>query len=153
VEHAHPIGRSFSWRGGALALGLVLVIAFAVVGALALVHRLDGTRPVPATGHVANGHAATRPRSRTAVLVLNGNGVGGAAGGVASRLLADGYRSAPAMDAQVTTYARSVVLFRPGWESEAKRLAKDAHIRAVEPLDGPLPAAGSGYPLVAIVGR
>jgi hypothetical protein len=57
------------------------------------------------------------------------------------------------MNAQVTTYARSIVLFRPGWEREAKRLAKDARIRAVAPLDGPLPSGAAAAPLVAIVGR
>ena len=77
----------------------------------------------------------------------------GAAGIVSSRLLADGYRNAPATDAQVTTYARSIVLFRPGWEREAKRLAKDARIRAVAPLDGPLPLGAASTPLVAIVGQ
>ena len=60
------------------------------------------------------------------------------------------------MNAQVTTYARSLVLYRPGWEREAKRLAKDAHIGAVAPLDGPLPATGAmvgqADPLVAIIG-
>jgi hypothetical protein len=85
--------------------------------------------------------------------VLNGSGSAGAAGDVSYRLLTDGYRRAPAADAQVTTYARSVVLFRPGWEREANRLAKDAHIGAVAPLDGPLPTADSGYRLVAILGQ
>jgi hypothetical protein len=108
------------------------------------------------TGNVAKGHvarAALRPRSTTSVLVLNGSGTAGAAGDVSSRLLTDGYRRAPATNAQVTTYARSVVLFRPGWEREARRLAKDAHIGAVAPLDGPLPTSDSGYGLVAIVGH
>ena len=85
--------------------------------------------------------------------MLNGSGSAGAAGDVSSRLLADGYRRAPAANAQVTTYARSVVLFRPGWEREAKRLAKDTRIGVVAPLDGPLPTADSGYRLVAIVGQ
>ena len=64
-----------------------------------------------------------------------------------------GYRSALATDAQVTTYARSVVLYRLGWQSEAERLAKDAQIRAVAPLDGALPAGDSRFPLVVILGR
>ncbi|HUZ14572.1 MAG TPA: LytR C-terminal domain-containing protein [Gaiellaceae bacterium] len=156
MEHAHPIGRSFSWRGLVLALALLLAIALAVLGGRALHNRLGGTRPEPGSGHVSKSHitpAALRPRSATSVLVLNGNGIAGAAGGLASRLLAHGYRSAPAMDAQVTTYARSLVLFRAGWEREANRLAKDAHIGAVAPLDGALPATESRFPLVAIVGH
>jgi hypothetical protein len=157
VEHAHPIDRNASWHGAA-ALALVAAIALIGIGGWALVHRLSGTRPVSDTGHVqkrqssAGARVVLRPRTATSVLVLNGNGRSGAAGGVSSRLLAHGYRSAPAENAPVTTYARSLVLYRPGWEREAKRLGRDAHIAAVVPLDGPLPATGSRYPLVAILG-
>jgi hypothetical protein len=156
VEHAHPTGRSFSWRGVALGLGLLVVLALAALVARTLVHRLDGTLPVSDTGSVGKARVAPvalRPRSHIRVLVLNGNGTDGAAGGVSSRLLAEGYRSARATNAQVATYALSVILYRPGWEAAAERLAKDAHIRAIAPLDGTLPAADSGYQLVAIVGR
>jgi LytR cell envelope-related transcriptional attenuator len=146
VEHAHRIDRSFSWRGAALALGLLFVIAFAVLGGWALLDRPGG-----ANGPVAP--AAPRPRSATSVLVLNGNGIAGAAGGLAHRLLADGYRSAVATNAQVTTYARSLILYRPGWQSEAERLARTTHIHAVAPLDGPVPATDASSPLVVILGR
>ena len=156
MEHAHPIHRNVSWHGAAAALAVLVAVALAGLGAWALAHRLLGTRPEPGSGHVqkrqSSAGAVLRTRAATSVLVLNGNGLAGAAGGVSSRLLADGYRDAPATNAQVMTYARSLVLYRPGWEREAKRLAKDAHIKAVAPLDGPLPATGSRYPLVAIVG-
>jgi hypothetical protein len=156
VEHAHSIDRSLSWRRAASPLGVVLVIALVVLGGRTFVHHSGGTRPLsgarrPAIGPVASG--TLRPRSATSVLVLNGSGVAGAAGGVSSRLLTDGYRSAPATNAQVTTYARSLVLFRPGWEPEAGRLARDAHIGAVAPLDGPVPASDARLPLVVILGR
>jgi hypothetical protein len=153
MEHAHPIGRNFPWRRAALPLGLVLAIMLAVLAGRAFVHRPAGTRPGPGSGRVSKSQVprtAMRPRSATSVLVLNGSGSAGAAGDVSSRLLTDGYRRAPATNAQVTTYARSVVLFRPGWEREAKRLAQDAHIGAVAPLDGPL---HSRYRLVAIIGH
>jgi LytR cell envelope-related transcriptional attenuator len=157
VEHAHPIDREASWRGAVPALALVVAIALLGLGGWALSHRLAGTRRVAGTGHVQKQQSSTgtvlRPRAATSVLVLNGNGIGGAAGGVSSRLLADGYRSAPTANAQVMTYARSLVLYRPGWEREARRLAKGTHIAAVAPLDGPLPAIGSPYQLVAIVGH
>jgi hypothetical protein len=155
LDHAHPVERSFSWRGVAVALALVLVIALAALGGLAVLHRLAGTRPVPGTGMSRKDTLATklRPRSRVSVLVLNGDGVAGAAGRAATTLLADGYRRAAAANAQSDEYARSVVLFRPGWISEAKRLAQDAHIGAVAPLDGRLPAPEDGFPLVAILGR
>ncbi len=155
MEHAHPIGRNFSPRGIVLAVALLLVVALAALGGRAVLHGLGGTRPVSDTGQVQKGQGsvAVRPRSATSVLVLNGAGIPGAAGGLASRLLAHGYRSALATNAQVMTYARSLVLFRRGWAGEAERLAKDAGIRTVAPLDGTLPATDPRYPLVAIVGH
>jgi LytR cell envelope-related transcriptional attenuator len=85
------------------------------------------------------------------VLVLNGNGVSGAAGAEASRLLGRGYRSTNAVNAPVG-YATSLVLFRPGWQREGERLGRDARTPMVAPLDGTLPRADAGYELVLILG-
>ncbi len=152
MEHAQP-DRTFSWRGAVLAVALVLAMALAVVGGLVLLQRLEGTRPVPGAGQVPQSQAAVplRPRSRISVLVLNGDGTTGSAGDEASRLLAKGYRRASAADA-TAGYATSLVLFRPGWDGEAKRLAHDAGIRTVAPLDGSLPSADAGYRLIVILG-
>src|SRR5258707_808374 len=76
------------------------------------------------------------PGSRVAVRVLNGNGVGGARGGEAPSLLPRGYRHAIPNDAPNLDYARSIVLFRRGWQREAERLSHDARIPTVAPLDG-----------------
>ena len=86
-----------------------------------------------------------RPRSSVSVLVLNGNGVSGAAGSLATRLGASGYRSATAADAPRQDYARSVVLYRPGWVREARRLAHDAgvHGRRAARRDDAVAAPGS----------
>lgn len=156
MEHAHPIDRDLSWRKAALPLALLIAIALTALAGRALVHRAGASAAAqkkhtnaPPAAHP--GHL--RPRSATSVLVLNGNGIAGAARGISSRLQTDGYRRTFATNAQVTTYARSVVLYRPGWADEAARLAKDVGIRTVAPLDGSLPATGSRYPLVAIVGH
>jgi len=93
-----------------------------------------------------------RPRSRISVLVLNGNGVSGAAGRVATDMLGRGYGHAIPADAQVSDYATSLVLYRPGWEREAQRLARDAGIRVVAALDGRLPAGSARDQLVVILG-
>jgi hypothetical protein len=86
------------------------------------------------------------------VLVLNGNGVGGAAGTAATSLLSRGYRHAIPTDAPNLDYVRSVVLFRRGWQSEAERLARDAKIATVAPLDGRVPPRYARVPLVVILG-
>jgi hypothetical protein len=154
VEHAHPVDRTFSWRGLALAALLVLVVVLAVLGGIALLHRLAGTRPAPGTGHVSKGPVAPplRPRSRISVLVLNGNGLNGAAGTEATQLVARGYAHAVPTDAQNHAYARSVVLFRPGWQGEAERLARDSGIAAVAPLDGRVAPLYARDQLIEILG-
>lgn len=156
MEHVQPLDRTFSWRAAALAVGLILVIALAAVGAWALIGRLGGTSSTtpPATRH---DHKRTptvplRPRSRVSVLVLNANGVAHAAGNEASRLLALGYANAIGSNAP-QGFAASMVLFRPGWQGEAERLAHDARIGLVRPLDGHLPAADAGDQLVVVLGR
>ena len=84
--------------------------------------------------------------------MLNGNGVSGAAGGIATDLLAVGYRHAVPTDAPNLGYALSLVLFKPGWQREAERLSRDARIPTVAPLDGHVPAADARYPLLVILG-
>ena len=90
------------------------------------------------------------PRSRVSVLVLNGNGTSGVAGATATRLLGRGYRSATAANAPDTAYATSLVLYRRGWAPEAQRLARDAGVRIVSPLDG-RPPAGSGRDQIVVI--
>jgi hypothetical protein len=75
-------------------------------------------------------------RTETTVLVLNGNGITGAAHGAASRVRARGYSIGGVGNARRTDYTRSVVMYRPGYRGEALRLARDLRIRIVGPLDG-----------------
>ena len=93
-----------------------------------------------------------RPRGRISVLVLNGNGVANAAGAAATELLARGYRHAIPTDAPSLDYARSLVLYRPGWQREAARLARDSRIPTVAPLDGRIAPQYAHVPLVLILG-
>jgi hypothetical protein len=75
-------------------------------------------------------------RGETSVIVLNGNGVSGAAHTVASQVEARGYSIGDVGNANRTDYTRSVVMYRPGYRGEAMRLARDLRIRIVGPLDG-----------------
>jgi hypothetical protein len=158
VEHVHPLGHPFPWRAAALAAAavalaeLTALLALAGIGLFHVHHPAVQTRPVPGTGRVSREHVRPlRSRSRISILVLNGNGVSGAAGAEATRLLRQGYRHAVPSDAP-GTYAQSVVLFRPGWQREAQRLARDAGIGAATPLDVRLPASERGYQVVLILG-
>jgi hypothetical protein len=171
---ARPEDRNAWWRSGrGLAAALALVALAELVGLLALagvrlVPSLHRAAPraaaTPAPASHARAHARTpavrhvapmralRPRSRVSVLVLNGNGRTGAAGTEAARLLGEGYRRATPLDAPNHDYARSLVLFAPGWEREARRLARDAHVRIVGPLDGLRPSQLHGAQVVVILG-
>jgi LytR cell envelope-related transcriptional attenuator len=75
-------------------------------------------------------------RFETTVMVLNGNGVSGAAHAAASRVRARGYSIGEIGNARRTDYMRSVVMYRPGHRGEALRLARDLRIKIVGPLDG-----------------
>jgi hypothetical protein len=81
---------------------------------------------------------ASLPRAQTGVLVLNGNGVEGAAAKTSEELLALDYQVAGVGDAARRTFPRTIVMYRDGFEGEAVRLARDLELgakRAV-PLDG-----------------
>ena len=80
--------------------------------------------------------AAHLSRSDTTVMILNGNGVPGAAHETAARIREHGYTIGEVGNAQRTDYMRSVVMYRPGFRGEAMRLARDLRIRIVGPLDG-----------------
>ena len=153
MEHAQPLNRPFPRRTIVL-VGLLFAVALLVAGGLALAYREHAPRPVQETGRVGRATPPTplRPRSHVSVLVLNGDGVANAAGDEATALLGRGYRHAIPTDAPNLDYARSLVLFRPGWQREAERLGKDARIPTVAPLDGRVAPAYAHVPLVLILG-
>ena len=151
MEHAQPFNRPVPWRTVALVASVVALGAGSVV---ALVDRPAAIRSEPGSQQIDQAPALPplRPRARISVLVLNGNGLSGVAGTTASRLLAEGYRHAIPADASQLDYARSLVLFRPGWQREAERLGRDARIRTVTALDGSVAPAYAHLPLIVILG-
>ena len=154
MEHAQPFHRLFPWRLAVLAAcAVVFLTLIALVGMRLVRNHQAAPRPAAASGRVVQGRIVPlRPRSRISVLVLNGNGTSGVAGSTATRLLGRGYRSATATNAANDGYATSLVLYRPRWAAEAHRLARDAGIRLVAPLDGLLPAGSAHAQLVLILG-
>ena len=167
VDHVQEIPAPFPWRAVAvLAAGFALVELVALI-AIGLVHLAPRTtaEPKPKAAAPAQRHAhiravpkltvrsvALRPRSRVRVLVLNGNGVSGAASSEAARLQARGYRIGAATNAERHDYARSMVMFVPGWIKEARRLAHDTGVRMVAPVDGLHPAQLKGSGVVLLLG-
>jgi LytR cell envelope-related transcriptional attenuator len=154
VEHAQPLTRTLSWRLVAL---VASALALAILAALVLTHGHAQTRPVAAAGAAPKRRPAPppsplRPRSSISVLVLNGNGISGAAGNEATSIIAWGYRHAIPADAPGPGYARSLVLYRPGWQREAERLAREVRIPTVAALDGRVAPEYAHVPLLVILG-
>jgi hypothetical protein len=165
VQVAEPLPSSFPWRAATLVVGTIAaleLVALVAIGAVRLAPHAKAAAAVPrqrpkaAPVHVRKAPPVPshplRPRSRVRVLVLNGNGVTGAASGAAARLEVHGYRIAGAENAQRHDYARSMVMYVPGWAKEARRLAREIRVGLVAPVDGLRPAALKGSKVVLILG-
>jgi hypothetical protein len=85
-------------------------------------------------------------------MVLNANGQAGAAHAAADRVQARGYLLGNVGNAR-TISPHTIVMFRPGYEAEARRLAHDLRVRIVRPLDGMRPAQLYGAHVVLMLGR
>ena len=169
MDHAQQLPRAFPWRSAALVTATIAAVELValIAGGTALLARPvhhaaakpvrttagAAARPVfrvPAAAKVPS--VPLRPRSYVAVLVLNGNGVQGAAGTEAARLQGLGYRIGGATNAVRHDYARSMVMYAPGYGKEARRLSRDTGIRMVAPADGLTRAALKASPLVLLLG-
>lgn len=142
------------WRTAAYVAGGIAVVellVLLVIGGGALVRTVSERVQLAATEHalapaaplkpVAKRKpdpvpAAKRPRARTVVLVLNGNGRAGAAASAAARVRSRGYKIGAVGNAPRSNFARSLVMFRPGFAGEGHRLARDLRVGLVGPLDG-----------------
>ena len=92
------------------------------------------------------------PRRETAVIVLNGNGIAGAAAITADRVRSHGYLISGSANAPRTDFTQSLIMFRPGFQREAERLGADMKIKRVVPLDGMSKGDLQGAHLALIIG-
>ena len=133
---------------------LALVVLMAVAAGLVSNSPTADAKRSP-TKHRAPGRPEpkrpTLTRGQTKVLVLNANGITGAAAAEASRARARGYKISGTGNT-ARTLGQSVVLYRPGHKPEAKRLARDEGIPLVGPLDGITPRQLHGAQVVIVLG-
>ncbi len=108
--------------------------------------------PAPAKPHPVRHVAARLSRSHTTVIVLNGNGLQGAASAEASIAQSRGYRVSKVANAPHGGYAKTIVMYRPGYAGEAQRFARDLNHGLVEPLDGMKARQLHGAQLLVIIG-
>jgi LytR cell envelope-related transcriptional attenuator len=175
MDHPAEFAPVQPWRAAAMVatavaaieLFILLLIAF-VFGAKAFSDRTESAtvaaiqREMPSTASPAKqGKSGTPtdskasrllPRGKTSVVVLNGNGIAGAAATSADRAHSLHYIITATGNAPRTDFQRSLVMFRPGFKPAALRLAKDMDIKRVTPLDGVTKGDLQGAQLALIVG-
>lgn len=110
------------------------------------------TTPAAPKHHRAAPARHALPRGKTRLVVLNGNGVSGAAAETAAVAKARGYVVKEVGNAPRTGYPRTMVMYRPPFRAEGLRLAHDMGLSLVGPLDGMRPAQLHGAQLVVILG-
>jgi hypothetical protein len=179
VATVESYSEPFPWRTATLvasAVATIELLGLIVVGAFVLAHPFRHAAkhttttaakatvvhhaamhrqvvPVPVKDRVAAIPAhPLRARSLVRVLILNANGVQGAAHTEAARLQSLGYPIGGAANAPSHHYAQSMVMFMPGYLKEARRLAHDVGIRLVAPVDGLTPSTLSASRLVVLLG-
>jgi hypothetical protein len=149
-----------------------LLVALLVLGAVALVmvgaafmltkrhagHHAAAAKPAIklSKGQVGPSSPAGKPtlsRWQTSVLILNGNGVNGAAGAASTVVRHFGYRVRSVGNAPRMDYPQSLVMFRPGMRAEAMRFAHEVDVKLVGPLDGLRVGAIHRAKLVYVLGR
>jgi LytR cell envelope-related transcriptional attenuator len=149
-----------------IALGIVLLgkgwfqheratrVAQANHEAAAAATKTDARKTRPVVTHVPAPPAKPLlARARTSVLVLNGNGRDGAAGAEATVLRQHDYPVTAVGNAKRNDYAASIVMYRPGYDREARRLARDLRVPMVSALDGVLTSQLKGARLLLIIGK
>jgi hypothetical protein len=183
VELPAPALPSFSepgpgWRKAALVAGSIATVELIalVIVALAFIAKpfadepsaKSGAKPAAAADAQRDGNAvatvqtASKPgaaaadlaRTKTRVLVLNGNGYVGAASEKAAVVRSLRYPVTGVGDAARRNFPRTIVMYRNGFLGEAQRLARDLGMprnRAV-PIDGMRASELAGAQLVLIVG-
>ena len=155
------------WRTATLVVSVIAAIELVVLVVAAVVilgepvaqklqseaeQRASTAAPPPQPKRSPSGKPSLE-RADTSVLVLNGNGRSGAASAAGATVHAKGYLVSAVGNAPRTDYPRSIVMYRPGFEAEARRLAKDVGIGAVGPLDGMKPRELMGAHIALILGE
>jgi hypothetical protein len=167
VDYAESIEPGRTWRTATLVAGgiaAVELVALILLGTALLAkpaaRAAAAEKPAPKaapppvhhTPKVVKPTRAVLPPRRLSVLVLNGNGMSGAAATQASVLRSLGYRVADVGNAQRDDYARTIVMFRRGYQREAARLSRRLPGAVTGPLDGLRRAQLHGAQLALVVG-
>ncbi len=168
MDHPGSLSPSLApWRTAALVAGgiaavellLLVVVGLAFAAKPFADDAEQAVKSRAASGSAPGPQAESDPaspslsRGETSVLVLNGNGLQGAAAAAAGRVRVKGYLIAGTANAPRSDFRRSLVMYRPGYRGEAERLAQDLGVKRIGPLDGLRAAALQGAHVAFLVGR
>jgi hypothetical protein len=162
VEHAVPFEAVRPWRTAAVVasgVAAVELLALIVTATFLLGHSVT-SHGAAAAAKAASRKPATKtpaarailPRTKTRVIVLNGNGQAGAAASEAAAIRSRGYRISAVGNAPQSTRGPTLVMYRPGFAAEGRRLARDAGIGIVTALNGLRPSSLQRAQLVIVLG-
>jgi hypothetical protein len=173
VELVRPWRTATLVAGGIAGVELVLLVVLAIVllgrsvapqvhAAAARAATAPKHHPAPAASH-SRAKPAPRhpehagrvlPRAKTSVLIMNGNGINGAAAQAAGLVRSRGYAVTDTRNAPRTGYPTWRLMAAPGYAAEASRFARDMGLAQsrVGPLDGMIPRQLHGAKLVLILG-
>ena len=169
MEHPGSLSSSLApWRTAALVAAAIAAVELLILVAVGLAFaakpfadgadeaakgRATAKGSAPAQRGASEPASPTLSRGETSVLVLNGNGLQGAAASAAGRVRVKGYLIAGTANASRSDFRRSLVMYRPGYRGEAERLASDVGVKRVGPLDGVRAAELQGAHVALVVGR
>jgi LytR cell envelope-related transcriptional attenuator len=162
VEHAFEFEQIRPWRRAAIVasgIAAIELVVLLVAGALLIArpfahHAAAAARLTPSAQTAAKRkpvRPAILPRGRTRVAVLNGNGETGAAATEADAVRARGYMIGAVGNAPQPVTGPSLVMYRPGFAAEGKRLAHDTGLVATA-IDGLKPGAVGRAQVVIVLG-
>ena len=163
MEHAVPFEAVRPWRTAAVVasgVAAVELLVLIVTATFLLGHSVTShgsaaaAAKAPSTKAAATKPAqhAVLPRTRTRVIVLNGNGQAGAAASEATAIRSRGYRISAVGNAPQSTRGPTLVMYRPGYAGEGRRLGRDTGISIVTALNGLRPSSLQRAQLVIVLG-
>ena len=129
----------------------LFVVVLAIVGGVA--YLLVGGSDDSGKGGGGSKQAAAKMKpGEIEVSVLNGTSVAGLAATYGDKVEGKGF-SLGAVTNSSSSFAESVVMFRPGSKPEARRVAKQLSIQKLQPMNGEIEAVAAGADVAVIVGE
>ena len=141
------VGETASRPSSLIALFVVLL---AVVGGLA--YLLVGGSDDGSNGGGTKQAAAKVKPSEIEVSVLNGTSVPGLAATFGDKVEGKGF-GLGAVTNSSSSFAETVVMFKPGRKPEARTVAKQLSIQKMQPMNGEIEAVSAGADVAVIVGE